>query len=100
MTAARRKLPENMTAFDCLLRGLDSHRLGGVTDDNARDAVGWFTKAIEADPNYAAAYAWRVCAGSDLPNFDFEQGRRDICRALELDPCDAEANRIMGAWNL
>ena len=26
MTAARRKLPENMTAFDCLLRGLDIHR--------------------------------------------------------------------------
>jgi adenylate cyclase len=96
MIAARRKPPENMTAFDCLLRGLDHHRLGGVTDDNARQSVAWFTKAIDADPNYAAAYAWRVCAGSWLPDFDFEQGRRDIRRALELDPSDAEANRIMG----
>jgi adenylate cyclase len=96
MVAARRKLPENMTAFDYLLRGLDHHRLGGVTDDNARQSVGWFTKAIDADPNYAAAYAWRVCAASWLSDFDFEQGRRDIRRALELDPCDAEANRIMG----
>ena len=100
LQAARRKPPENMTAYDCLLRGLDSHRLGGVTEDYAREAFEWFSKAIEADPNYAAAYAWRVCAGSDLPNFDFEQGRRDICRALELDPCDAEANRIMGAFEL
>ena len=96
MVAARRKPPDNMTAFDYLLRGLDHHRRGGVTDDNARQAVAWFTKAIDADPNYAAAYAWRVCAGSWLGDFDLEQGRRDVCRALELDPCDAEANRIMG----
>lgn len=100
MVAARRKLPENMTAFDCLLRGLDHHRLAGVTDDNARQSVGWLTKAIDADPNYSAAYAWRVCAASWLPDFDYEQGRRDIHRALELDPCDAEANRIMGVLEL
>ncbi|ATU94654.1 adenylate/guanylate cyclase domain-containing protein [Phyllobacterium zundukense] len=100
MIAARRKPPENMTAFDYLLRGLDHHRLGGVTDENARQAVGWLTKAIEADPNYAAAYAWRICAASWLSDFDYEQGRRDIRRALELDPCDAEANRIMGVLEL
>jgi adenylate cyclase len=98
MVAARRKLPENMTAFDYLLRGLDNHRLGSVTDENAREAVKWFTKPIEADPNYAAAYAWRVCSGSWLSDFDYEQGRRDIRRALELDPNDAEANRIMGVF--
>lgn len=98
--AARRKLPENMTAFECLLRGLDRHRLGGVTDDNAREAVGWFSKAIEADPSYAAAYAWRVCAASWLADFDMEQGERDIRRALELDPCDPEANRIMGVMEM
>ena len=100
MLAARRKPPENMSAFDCLLRGLDNHRLGGVTDDNAREAVQWFTKAIEADHNYAAAYAWRVCAASWLADFDYEQGRLDIRRALELDPCDAEANRVMGVLDL
>lgn len=99
MIAARRKPPENMTAYDCLLRGLDHHRLGGVTDENAREAVGWFSKAIEADRNYAAAYAWRVCAASGLPDFDFDQGRRDIHRALELDR-DAEANRVMGVLEL
>jgi TolB-like protein/Flp pilus assembly protein TadD len=98
--AVRRKPPENMSAFDCLLRGLDNHRLGGVTDGNALEAVRWFTKAIEADPNYSAAYAWRVCAGSWLSDFDYAQGRRDIHRALELDPCDAEANRIAGVLAL
>ena len=100
MVAARRKPPENMTAFECLLRGMEHHRLGGVTDDNAREAVSWFTKAIEADPNYAAAYAWRVCSGSGLPEFDVRAGERDVRRALELDPCDPEANRIMAFFEL
>jgi TolB-like protein/class 3 adenylate cyclase/Flp pilus assembly protein TadD len=96
IAAARRRPPENIEAFECFLRGIDHHRLGGVTDDNAREAVKWFSKAIEADPNYAAAYAGRVCAASWLPEFDLDEGERDIRRALELDPCDPEANRILG----
>jgi len=100
VVAARRKLPENMTAFECLLRGIDHHRLGGVTDDNAREAVKWFTKAIEADPNYAAAYAWRGCSASWLPDFDFADGARDAARALELDPSDPEGHRTMAAIEL
>lgn len=100
VVATRRKPPENMTAFECLLRGIDHHRLGGVTDDNAREAVKWFTKAIEADPNYASAYAWRCCSASGLPEFDLAEGERDVRRALELDPSDPEANRIMGVYEL
>jgi tetratricopeptide (TPR) repeat protein len=87
-------------AFECLLRGIDHHRTRGVTDENAREAVAWFSKAIEADPNYAAAYAWRVCAAGWLPDFDIDAGERDIRRALELDPCDPEANRILGVIEL
>jgi adenylate cyclase len=100
MVATRRRPPENITAFECLLRGMDHHRLGGVTYDNAREAVKWFSKAIEADPNYGAAYAWRVCSASWLPEFDIDWGERDIRRALELDPCDAEANRIAGVFEM
>jgi adenylate cyclase len=100
VVAARRRPPESIEAFECLLRGIDHHRLGGVTDDNAREAVKWFSRAIEADPNYAAAYAWRVCAASWLPEFDLDEGEQDICRALELDPCDPEANRILGVIEL
>jgi adenylate cyclase len=96
IVAARRRPPDNIEAFECLLRGIDHHRLGGVTDENAREAVKWFSKAIEADPNYAAAYAWRVCATSWLPEFDVGAAERDVRRALELDPCDPEAHRILG----
>jgi len=96
MVAARRRPPQNMTAFECLLRGIDCHRLGGVTDDNVYEAIKWFDKAISADPNYAAAYAWRVCATAWLPDLDIDRAERDIRHALELDPCDPEANRILG----
>lgn len=100
MVLARRKAPQNMTALECLMRGIDHHRLGGVTPDNAREAVKWFTRAIEADPTYAAAYAWRTCSAAWLPEFDFEAGQRDVGRALELDPHDPEANRIRAAVDL
>ena len=86
IVAARRKPAENMTAYDCLLRGLDHHRLGGVTDDNARQAIDWFTKAIAADPNYGAAYAWRVCAASWLPDFDSSKVDAIYIAPLNLIP--------------
>jgi tetratricopeptide (TPR) repeat protein len=100
IVAARRRPTDNVEAFECLLRGIDRHRLGGVTEDNAREAVKWFSKAIEGDPNYAAAHAWRVCASSWLPEFDVAAGERDIRRALEFDPGDPEANRILGVIEL
>ncbi len=93
---ARRKPPDNMTAYDYLLRGLDKHRVGGVTHENARKAVSWFDQAIEADPNYGPAYAWRICASSWLPEFNLEEERFFIDKALELDANDPEAQRIMG----
>jgi adenylate cyclase len=50
--------------------------------------------------DHASAYAWRVCAASDLPEFTYAKGEPDIRRALELDPCDAEANRITSFYEL
>jgi lipoprotein NlpI len=100
MVAVRRRPPDNIEAFECLLRGMDHHRLGGVTIENARESLKWFDKAIESDPNYAAAHAWRVCASSWLPEFNVERAERDIRRALELDPSDPEGNRILGVLEL
>jgi adenylate cyclase len=92
----RRKTPENMTGYDFMLRGLDLHRVGGVTYDNSRQAVMWFDKAIEADPSYGPAYAWRICAASWLPEFDLAKEKHFIEKALELDANNPEAQRIMG----
>ena len=72
---ARRKRPEDLEAYDCLLRGLEHHRLGGVTEDNIREAVKWFERAIELDPNYGLPYAWWVCSSNWLPDFDNDKGK-------------------------
>jgi TolB-like protein len=95
--AARRLKPESMTAYEFHLRGLECHRLGGITDENLREAVKWFRRAIEADPNFARPHAMLTCAWSALPEFDLDEGMRHVERALELDPNDPEANRIMGS---
>jgi hypothetical protein len=97
IVAARRQRPETMSDYDCHLRGLELHRLGGVTDENLVEAIKWFDRAIAADPNFGRPYAMKVCAVSGLPNFDNEEGERLTQRALQLDPNDPEANRIMGS---
>ena len=94
--AARRKRPENMTGYDFMLRGLDKHRAGCITYDNCRQAASSFDKAIAADPTYGPAYAWRICASSWLPEFNLDKEKHFIDRALELDPNNPEAQRIMG----
>jgi class 3 adenylate cyclase/TolB-like protein len=97
IAAARRLKPESMTAYEFHLRGLEFHRLGGVTDDNIRQAMQWFERAIEADPNFARPRAMLTCAWSNLSTFDLAEGARHVERALELDPNEPEANRIMGS---
>jgi adenylate cyclase len=97
IAAARRLKPESMTAYEFHLRGLEFHRLGGVVDENLREATRWFERAIAADANFARPRAMWVCASSALPEFDEDDGERRVQRALELDPNDPEANRVMGS---
>ncbi len=97
IVATRTLRPESMTAYELYLRGLEYHRLGGVVDENLRQATHWFERAIDADPSFARPRAMWVCARSGLPDFDWEDGERRTQRALELDPNDPEANRIMGS---
>ncbi|HWT96375.1 MAG TPA: tetratricopeptide repeat protein [Terriglobales bacterium] len=104
--AARRKRPSDLGAYDCLLRGLDYHRLGGTTKSDAEQAVHWFGQAIEKDPEFGRAYAWRACARANrgvIWSGDMSwvaDCMADANRALELDDQDAEVHRIMGALNL
>jgi class 3 adenylate cyclase len=100
IAVARRLKPESMTAYEFHLRGLEYHRLGRITDQNSRDAMAWFRRAIEADPTFARPHAMLTCAWSHLPDFDLGEGLRHVERALELDPNDPEANRIMGSMKM
>lgn len=103
---ARRKPTENLQAYDLVLRGLSLHRSGIESYQRMADAVDFFRQAAELDPNYARAHAWRACAAArlwssrrtpDELNRHFNECEAYCRRALELDPDDAEAHRVMGA---
>jgi TolB-like protein len=104
-SAAKGKKPADMEAYDCLLRGLEYHRLGGVTRDSAEKAVEWFRKAVEKDPEFAKAYAWKSCATATLAREwtrenVLDQALEDARRAVELDDQEPECHRILGSINL
>ncbi|MBL4767204.1 MAG: hypothetical protein JKY94_05735 [Rhodobacteraceae bacterium] len=50
-------MPNDIEAYDCLMRGISYHRMGGVTRENAATALSWFYRAIEKDPKLARAHA-------------------------------------------
>lgn len=96
------RMPTNdIGAYEWYLRGLAAHRRAGISPQNARDAFGHFSRAIEIDPNFARAYAWRICAvGWYAPEYYEEPGLREIHFALSIDEHDAEVRRIAGALHL
>lgn len=100
LVAAKKKKPADMFAYDCLLRSLEHHRLGGVTQEEEEQALYWINQAIEKDPEYGRAYAWRACVLSGLGEWTGEdysaEWSADSQRALELDDNEAESHRIMG----
>ena len=101
LTSAKKKVPVDMYAYECLLRGLEHHRLGGVTREDSEKAVSWINLAIEKDPEYGRAYAWRACALSGLDGWTgedhYDKCFADTQRALELDDTDAESHRLRGS---
>ncbi|CAN7715257.1 tetratricopeptide repeat protein [Rhizobium sp. LjRoot258] len=97
LAAARLKRPENMTAHEYYLRGLDHHRLTGVSDIHIHEAMAWFERSMTADPGFGRPFAMHVCSWSNLPSFDLHRAEQQVAHALALDPTDPEAHRIMAA---
>lgn len=86
-----------MTAYEYYLRGLDHHRLVGVSDTHIHEAMTWFERSMTADPGFGRPFAMHVCSWSNLPSFDLHEAEKQVAHALALDPTDPEAHRIMGA---
>lgn len=97
ISTARKRTTTSLDAYQKYLRGIEHHRLGQLTDQHVRAAMDWFGQAIHADPDFAAPVAMQVCAASQLPDFDWDWGIRQISKSLEIDPHDPEVNRIMGS---
>ncbi len=93
---ARRRPTSNLTAFDHLLRG--RWALFHSTDGLQR-ALEHLEKAIEADPNYAAAhaqiavaYTYGIYALGHEPKIAIERACHHAARAVALDGNDTEVN--------
>lgn len=102
------KKPDVMEAYDLVLQGLEFHRKSSVSAQNNKKALSLFTQATEVDPNYARAFAWKTCSlannsewfPNDMPPNWMEDAFASVNRAMELDPDDPEAHRILGAIKL
>ena len=104
LESIKSKRPEKMGAYELVLKGLDYARKGNVIKENTENAVKYFEKAIEHDPGYARAYAWRACSLGNLSDWEdnsdpslFKKAIESAHKAIELDPNDPEAHRVMGS---
>jgi TolB-like protein/DNA-binding SARP family transcriptional activator/Flp pilus assembly protein TadD len=103
MSLARRKRPENLTAYDCFWRGLELYQtMDRAAEPSARH---WFEKAIAADPNLAVAYSY--ISALHLRNWYLELSAQDLEQALDLarraadlDPNDGEIQGGLGVMRL
>lgn len=89
-----------MAAYECMLRGL-KHLRGYGPDDNRR-AVELFQQAIDLDPHYARARAYRAFADvvlhgySDAPDEVLDRSVAMAMTALELDDGDGRCHFLVG----
>jgi adenylate cyclase len=99
---ALRKHPDNLAAYDCVLRGMAQlYQLNAADFAEART---WLERAIALDPAYAAPYAllatWHVLrvqqGWSPDPAADQAESMRMATAALARDSFDASALALCG----
>ena len=97
----RRKPPRQMAAYDYVLSGrIHHHRV--TSKDNA-EALRMLETAIQLDPDFAEAYAWKACTLGQALEFGFRDDRAAaekeafaaIGKALSLDQNDVECHRLL-----
>ena len=92
MTILNKKPTENIEAWDYYLKG-EMHRNRSHSAEDNELAEFYFNKAIEADPNFAEAYArlakhhiFMVWSGFDRSDDRRSKAKTNIDKAMQLDP--------------
>lgn len=94
----------NSDAYRLYLKG--RHAWAQRTPDALHRAIGYYRRAIEADPEFAAAYAGLPSVYGPLGELGYldpgsarARAERPARRALEIDPDLPEAHMALGAWH-
>ncbi len=97
----KRKRPADMAVYDYVLRG-KMHHHRATREDNA-EALRLLDKAIELDPEFAEAYAWKACTLGQALARGFGDNKEELFardveaveKALSLDENNFECHWIM-----
>jgi adenylate cyclase len=103
---AERRPPGNMAAYECVLEAKVLHHHSKREDnDKAQLLIG---RAIELDPKYAHAHAWKACILGQAWTYGWSEDvealehtiEGELNVALELDENDSDVQRVLAAMHL
>ncbi|MFK0691399.1 adenylate/guanylate cyclase domain-containing protein [Mesorhizobium sp. IMUNJ 23033] len=101
-----RKTPASMAAYECVLAAKVRHHRSNRAENE--EALKLITRAVELDPDYAHAHAWKGCILGQAWGYGwcadkdatFDEVVREVESAQALDANDADVQRILAAINI
>ncbi len=97
----RRKSVHDLAAYDCVVAGRIHHHRA-TRDDNVK-ALELLDRAIQLDPDFAPAYAWKACVLGQAIQFGFagdpraalERAVLAVHHAMSLEEDNVECHRLL-----